>query len=139
MPREDKADPTFTVLAITVLLSCAGAAAMAGQWPQWRGPGGLGVSDETGLATEWGPERNLAWKTAIPGRGHSSPIVWGNRIFLTTSVRGEQVPGHTAPDHIGWDGKPGYLHPDSTGVDHRQGLVRSFAHARSFRLQWPSG
>jgi outer membrane protein assembly factor BamB len=46
-------------------------------WPQWRGPGSPGVSSETNLLTEWGAEKNIAWKVDLPP-GHSSPILWGN-------------------------------------------------------------
>src|SRR5499427_7818607 len=44
-------------------------------WPQWRGPQSLGVSEEKNLPAEWGADKNIVWKTALPGRGHSSPIV----------------------------------------------------------------
>jgi len=72
-------------LALTA--ACAGTlagAAAAGpsyNWPQWRGPAGQGVSAETDLPSEWSTTENVAWKTAIPGRGHSSPIVWGDRVL----------------------------------------------------------
>jgi outer membrane protein assembly factor BamB len=66
------------------------AAAPAGEWPSWRGPHGDGVSDETGLPLRWGPSENIAWKTAIPGKGHSSPIVWGDRVFVTSCREKEQ-------------------------------------------------
>ena len=55
-----------------------------GNWPGWRGDGN-GVSHETGLPVEWS-EISYRWKTRIPGTGNSSPIVWGNRVFVTTSV-----------------------------------------------------
>jgi outer membrane protein assembly factor BamB len=58
-------------------------AALADNWPQWRGPKNDGVSNEKGLPTEWGPEKNVAWKLKLPGRGGSTPCVWGDRIFLT--------------------------------------------------------
>ena len=48
-----------------------------------RGPLGNGVSDETKAPIHWSGTENIAWKTAIPGVGHSSPVVWGKRIFLT--------------------------------------------------------
>ena len=60
--------------------------AAAGNWPQWRGPDGSGISNEKNLPYEWTPTKNIKWKTAIDGRSHSSPIVWGNRVFLTTAV-----------------------------------------------------
>jgi hypothetical protein len=52
-------------------------------WPQFRGPESLGVSPERGLPLRWSATENVRWKTALPGPGHSSPIVWNERIFLT--------------------------------------------------------
>jgi outer membrane protein assembly factor BamB len=60
--------------------------AHAGDWPGWRGPGGDGVSDEKAVPVQWSATDNIAWKTPIPGKGHSSPIVWGDRAFVTTCV-----------------------------------------------------
>ncbi|HKE56676.1 MAG TPA: PQQ-binding-like beta-propeller repeat protein, partial [Pyrinomonadaceae bacterium] len=94
----------------------AGAAGDAG-WPQWRGPSGQGVSNEKNLPTEWTATKNIKWKTSIPGRGHSSPIVWGNRIFLTTAIEGDVVPGAKAVKHMIGDQE--FLHPDSVGADHK--------------------
>ncbi len=59
----------------------------AENWPMWRGPRGDGSSVETRVPTNWSPTDNIAWKTEIPGKGHASPIVWGDRIFLV-SARG---------------------------------------------------
>jgi outer membrane protein assembly factor BamB len=55
-------------------------------WPQFRGPGARGVSENPRLPLSWSSTENVAWKTAIPGRGWSSPVVWGNRVFLTSVV-----------------------------------------------------
>jgi len=55
-------------------------------WPQFRGPGARGVSSNTNLPEEWSATENVAWKAEIPGRGWSSPIVWGERVFVTTAV-----------------------------------------------------
>jgi len=52
-------------------------------WPQFRGPSGQGLSSEKGLPVLWTPPSLIRWKTSLPGPGHSSPIVWGNRVFLT--------------------------------------------------------
>src|ERR1700719_609397 len=53
-------------------------------WPQYRGPGGSGVAaDGDDPPIEFGPAKHVLWKTAVPA-GHSSPSIWGNRIFLTT-------------------------------------------------------
>src|SRR5215217_6910541 len=86
------------------------------QWPQWRGPGGLGLSDEKNLPTEWSPTKNIVWKTEIAGRGHSSPVVAGGLIFLTSSIKGEEVPGRKAPVHLNFDYTPGYVHPDAVDI-----------------------
>jgi outer membrane protein assembly factor BamB len=71
---------------LLVLVAMAAAAADS-NWPQFRGPSGSGVG--TGSPpSEWNVEsgKNILWKTAIPGLGHSSPVVWGDRIFLTSAV-----------------------------------------------------
>src|SRR5687767_13475475 len=55
-------------------------------WPQWRGPHANGVSLTANPPLEWSETRNIRWKVEIPGRGSSSPIVWGDRLFVTTAV-----------------------------------------------------
>src|SRR5262245_54910413 len=89
-------------------------------WPQWRGQQSRGVSEEKNLPVEWGADKNILWKTAIPGRGHSSPIVWDNRVFLTTSIEGEVVPGAKAVHHV----RKGetWVHPDSVAGDKKHTL-----------------
>lgn len=64
----------------------ASAATPAENWAQFRGPGARGVSEAKGLPDKWSATENVAWKTDVPGRGWSSPIVWGDRVFLTTVV-----------------------------------------------------
>lgn len=58
--------------------------AAGGNWPRFRGPNGQGHSAETGLPVHWSSTSNVAWKTAIPGEGWSSPIVWNGKVFLTS-------------------------------------------------------
>lgn len=122
-------------LAGSALIASAPAAPDA-NWPQWRGPDGLGVSPAAAYAEEWAPDKNIAWKTEVAGRGLSSPVVWGDRLFITTSIEGELVPGHTAPDHLGFDLKPGYLHPDSVGVDHKNTLKVLAYDTKNGKLLW---
>lgn len=55
-------------------------------WPQFRGPHAAGFSTNAGLPEKWSATENVAWKTQLPGRSWSSPIVWGNRVFLTAVV-----------------------------------------------------
>ena len=62
----------------------------ADNWPQFRGPGGGGVANVRMLPEEWGEKNNLAWKVAVPGDAWSSPIVWGERLFVTTAFLEEK-------------------------------------------------
>ncbi len=71
-------------LALFVL--AAHGATTVSNWPQFRGPGSLGVADNPNLPDRWGTNENVAWKVEVPGRGWSSPIVWGERVFVTTVV-----------------------------------------------------
>jgi outer membrane protein assembly factor BamB len=104
------------LLTLTLLNSNA-IASSGPNWPQWRGPDGQGVSNETGLPTEWSAVNNVKWKTEISGRGHSSPIVWGKKIFLTTALDGEAIPGRTAGvTHKMSDGST-FVHPDAVGAN----------------------
>lgn len=75
-------------LVIALLLYCP-ARAGAQDWSRFRGPNGSGVSNATGLPTEFGPEKNVLWKTAVPF-GRSSPIIFGDRIYLT-ATEGEKL------------------------------------------------
>lgn len=87
-------------------------AGAASDWPAFRGTGASGVQDGFPLPTSWnadpsaGPVKGIRWKTPIPGLGHSSPIVWGNRVFVATAVRD----GGEAPLRLG-------LFGDSDGAD----------------------
>ncbi len=67
------------------------ASVHAADWPGWRGPRGDGTSHESGFPTRWSPtSKHITWKTVIPGTGHSSPIVWGDRLFLTSCIEAKQ-------------------------------------------------
>ena len=72
----------LTLAALTLAVSLNAA----DNWPQFRGPEALGVSDNPDLPDKWGPTENALWKRDVPGRGWSSPVVWGNRVFLTTAI-----------------------------------------------------
>lgn len=60
--------------------------AHADNWPAWRGPNGAGTSAEKGLPVEWSRDRNVAWRAKLPGLGASSPVVWGDKVFVTYQV-----------------------------------------------------
>jgi outer membrane protein assembly factor BamB len=74
----------LSFLPLLLLVGLAGPGA-GDNWPRWRGTNGCAVSDLSPLPLRWGPADNVRWKTAIPGLGFSSPIVWKDRIFCTSA------------------------------------------------------
>ena len=90
-------------MRILSLLLAMSAAALADDWPAWRGPHRDGVSAERGLPTTWAPDRNVLWKLELPGPAGSTPIVVRDRIFLTSPKSdGDQL----VLVCVGTDGKP---------------------------------
>lgn len=80
------------LLPFLLLASCI--TAHAANWPQWRGPGGTGVSTEEGVPVEWS-EDSLAWSVDLRGLGVSSPVVWGDKVFVTYQIgAGKLRPGN---------------------------------------------
>jgi outer membrane protein assembly factor BamB len=85
LPGKDlTVNPLKLLAPLCLLTACAGLAA-AENWPTWRGPERDGICHETGLPTRWGPKQNIAWELPMPGQAGSTPIVWGDRIFLTSA------------------------------------------------------
>ncbi len=119
----------------SILAFLAASASLAGaeNWPQWRGPGSQGISTEAQLPTEWSATRNVAWKTELPA-GHSSPIVWGDRIFVTSAVEGDVVPGAKAVGHM-VEGQV-WVHPDSVAADRKHTLKVLALDARTGKVLW---
>lgn len=76
------------LLAVTFAVTCPPAVSAQAAWPMFRGPNatGLGADPAPPIAWDVSANEQLRWKTAIPGTGHSSPVVWGNRVFVTTAV-----------------------------------------------------
>lgn len=124
----------FAMLVMAVTAAAFAAPKASPNWPQFRGPDGQGVSVEKGLPDDWSTTRNVLWKTAIPGRGHSSPVVWGDRIFLTTAIEGGQVPGAKGVKHV-IDGQD-FVHPQGVGDDRRQTFEVLAIDARDGRIAW---
>jgi outer membrane protein assembly factor BamB len=132
-----KTTSTIKILFLILCASCVAwlaTTAGAANWPQWRGPGGSGVSSERNLPAEWNVNKNIKWKTPIAGRGHSSPVVWGNKIFLTTAIEGDVVTGAKAVTHI-IDGQE-FLHPDSIGADRRHTFKVICINADTGKILW---
>jgi len=94
--------PSFAPLRSNFLGFCAIAlagilgsrhSAVAANWPQFRGPTGQGTSAETRVPLHWTASSNVLWKTVIPGEGWSSPVIWKDYVFLTTTTEGGQSCG----------------------------------------------
>ena len=73
-------------MRLVVLFFFVAGLIRAENWPGWRGPSGDGVSAGKGIPTKWSSTENIAWRIVVPGEGHSSPIVWGDKVFLTSSL-----------------------------------------------------
>lgn len=113
-------------LAPALALAAGGSPEPLDAWPQWRGPLGTGVAPHGDPPMVWSEDENVRWKIEIPGSGHSTPIVWGDRIFLSTAV-----PFGDAVTHSGRhaDGAHDNLEPTrrmkfvALAVDRRDGSV----------------
>lgn len=75
----------FVILCLLLTLS-----AQSENWPRFRGPGGQGHSEEKDLPLHWSMTEKVAWKTAVPGSGWSSPVVWGTRVIVTSTTDQDQ-------------------------------------------------
>jgi outer membrane protein assembly factor BamB len=75
----------------TVALAGDASAERLANWPEWRGPLSNGVAPQGDPPVKWDQKTNVKWKTEIPGQGSSSPIVWGNQIFVTTAVKTDET------------------------------------------------
>ena len=95
MRRHIAAVPAAAFIAYTLSLAAASAPKPGVDWPQFRGIDAAGVAEGFSLPTEWNVAegRNVAWKADIPGLGLSSPVVWGNDVFLSTSISGKKDAG----------------------------------------------
>lgn len=126
----------FLLISLCTAIVCANTSAVPTiqSWPQWRGAGGSGISAEANVLLEWNSQQGVLWRTPLSGRGHSSPVVVDGRIFLTTDLEGEVVPGAKAVAHF-IEGEP-FKHPDSTGADRKHELQVLCLDARSGKLLW---
>jgi hypothetical protein len=103
--------------ALTGGLSASGSPVPEANWPQFRGPNAQGISTNANLPQHWSATENVAWIAEIPGRGWSSPIVWGDRVFVTTAINS----GITEPPKKGL--YMGGERPDSPRPDHEWKVI----------------
>ena len=133
------ARPSFSRLTACLLaasLSTAHAAATdPNDWTGFRGTDGSGVARSgPGPAADLDVSRNLLWKTPIEGRGHSSPVIANGRVFLTTAIVGEPIPGAGPPDHT-FGGQP-FRHPQATDGNRHHTMKVIGLDADSGKILW---
>ena len=107
-PRRGMAASLILVMALLGGGS-VGSQGSSPHWPQWRGPSFNGVTAQS-VPVEFGETKNVKWKVAIPGRGFSTPVIWGDRIFLTTAIptgKKQEVAEPPAGGPGGRGGRPG--------------------------------
>ena len=109
--RSNRSKMTKAVGA-TVLATVVAGSLFASNWPLFRGPTGLGYTDEKELPVKWSKNENVLWKSPLNGQGHASPIVWGDSIFVctanwpsNTSAREKVIPEHHVACYSAGDGK----------------------------------
>ncbi len=116
-------------VSITLPAMAAGDGADAEQnWPQWRGPLGTGVAPHASPPIEWSEKQNIRWKIALPGKGHSTPIIWGDQVFITTAISYGEVL------NPGYSGEPG-AH-DEHPITHRHKFVVMGVSRRDGMILW---
>lgn len=108
----------LTLAALLLTWSILLTQALADNWPRFRGPDGSGHTSEKGLPVTW-DEKNVLWKTPLKGKGQSSPIIWGDRIFLTSAVDDgkerlvicvDRKSGKVLWEQTAWKGTPDQSH-----------------------------
>lgn len=102
---------TILCAALFSLLKVAAAAEPESNWPQFRGPGARGISDNSQLPEHWSATENVAWKRDIPGHSWSSPIVWGDRVFIVTAISSGETEAPKKGLYLGGE-RPNAPRPD---------------------------
>lgn len=104
--RKLRSSARMVFFSSVVLLNCGADAAellaMEGEWANWRGPAFNGSSPDAAPPTAWGKEKNVAWKAPIDGMGSSTPIVWGNQVFILSAIKTDRsemnLPARPSPE-----------------------------------------
>ena len=97
-------------IVIAVLAIASGASADTTNWPQFRGPRSDGLGEGASLPDRWTTTENVVWKIDVPGWGWSSPVVWDDKVFLTSAVVDPPVPTPKVGGYPGGNVKPGDVH-----------------------------
>jgi outer membrane protein assembly factor BamB len=107
-------------------------------WPAWRGPEATGEAPNARPPVEWSETKNVRWKVGVPGRGQSSPVVWGDLVFLTTAVpneKSEDVPRPEPPAPASGV-SPARTHPDVSRDDRSQAFTVLALDRTDGKVRW---
>src|SRR5262245_8458388 len=104
-----------TVFPLMFVLSFYSLAS-AENWPNWRGPNGAGVSAEQNLPVTWSPTENVRWKVKLPAAGNSTPIIWGDRVFITQPNDVTKWPPKTPENFAGGSSAGGHAIAEKRSV-----------------------
>lgn len=131
-------------LSVALALSLVTSLRAAEPWPQFRGPSANGLPDNQRLPSEWGPEQNIFWKVELPGAAWSQPIVWGDRIYLTTAVTENQTKPPIGQERGGRGDRPRGPRPDrpespAPGAEARGGAPPAEGEGGGQRYRRPGG
>src|SRR5690606_33714886 len=107
---------------------------VADDWPQWRGPSSLGIAAGTGLPVEWSESEGVAWEAGLAGLGVSSPIVWGDRVFVTSQVGATPVAGRGSHPLLARDDRSLAERETAIGGRRQQVAAEVFLVVESFSL-----
>jgi outer membrane protein assembly factor BamB len=117
-----------SVVALGGATQDCGQADAVRYWPQWRGPLGTGYAPHADPPLEWSETKNVRWKIELPGKGHSTPVVWGDHVFVTAAAPfGEALPTK-------YSGAPGGH--DEVPITHRQRFMVIAIDRRDGRVVW---
>ncbi len=118
-----------------ILLACLVPSLLSAEnWPQWRGPSSLGVSSEAGLPTLWSNARGIAWKARLTGLGVSSPVVWGDHVFVTSQIGATPVAGGGSHPLLARDDRSLAVRESAIGGKRAQPGGEVFLVVEAFRL-----
>jgi outer membrane protein assembly factor BamB len=104
-------------------ITCFATGLRGDEWPQFRGPDGSGVTAEKQLPLEWTADKNVQWKVKVPGVAWSSPVVWGDKVFVTTAVTDNQRKPPRGGGFGGPGGPGGFGPPGGPGGPPRPGQI----------------
>lgn len=103
--------------AFVILVVASGtASALADEWPSWRGPTGVGSSAEKSLPLKWSATENVRWKVKLPSAGNSTPIIWGDRVFITQANDVTMWPPRKLENFAGGSSAGGYAIAEKRSV-----------------------